>query len=314
MTSDYLTAFEIAEINDRTDLVVLVGNKVKLKAKRQEQVGLCPFHNEKTPSFYVIPDKSFFHCFGCGAHGDAVDFVERYEGIGFMAAIERLRNGEPLTTCSPTPRPSRTGRNVAVNHTEDALEIWRAAQSALGTTVETYLRNRDIKAPIPPSIRYHPNLTHTRTNLNFPVMVAAVQEPDRRITGIHRTYLLPDGRDKAVVEKPKMALGPLSAGAVRLAALEPALGLAEGIETALSAMQLFEIPTWAALGSRIDRVALPELVIEVQVFADNGEAGRRAADRAAEEFTQQGRRVALRFPPPAFSDWNDVLRAQETAA
>ena len=87
------------------------------------------------------------------------------------------------------------------------------------------------------------------------------------------------------------------------------MGLAEGIESGMSAMQLFDIPVWAALGSRLAAVALPPEVIEVQVFADNGDAGRAAAEKAAEAFTRDGRRVALRYPPPAFGDWNDALVA-----
>jgi len=81
------------------------------------------------------------------------------------------------------------------------------------------------------------------------------------------------------------------------------------VETALSAMQLFEIPTWAALGSRLDRVDVPGNVIEVQIFGDNGEPGHEAAEKAAEKFTSQGRRVVLRFPPEPFGDWNDALQA-----
>ena len=96
---------------------------------------------------------------------------------------------------------------------------------------------------------------------------------------------------------------------MRLARAGKVLGLSEGIESALSAMQLFDIPVWAALGSRLAAVALPHEVIEVQIFGDNGDAGRLAAEKAAEAFTKEGRRAALRYPPPAFGDWNDALVA-----
>ncbi len=96
---------------------------------------------------------------------------------------------------------------------------------------------------------------------------------------------------------------------MRLGRAGKALGLAEGIETGLSAQQLFEIPVWAALGSRMDRVDLPGAVIEVHIFGDNGKPGREAAEKAAERFTSQGRRVMLRFPPEPFGDWNDALQA-----
>jgi len=74
-------------------------------------------------------------------------------------------------------------------------------------------------------------------------------------------------------------------------------------------MQLFEIPVWAALGSRLDRIVVPDNVIEVQIFGDSGEPGHEAAEKAAEKFTSQGRRVVFRFPPKSFGDWNDALQA-----
>ena len=66
------------ELRLRVSLADLVGKRVRLIRKGREYGGLCPFHNEKTPSFYVVEDKGFFHCFGCGAHGDAIGFtIER---------------------------------------------------------------------------------------------------------------------------------------------------------------------------------------------------------------------------------------------
>ena len=135
-----------------------------------------------------------------------------------------------------------------------------------------------------------------------------------QITAIHRTFLTPDGNGKAQVTDPKMALGSIGDGAVRLATHGKALGLAEGIETALSAMQLFGIPVWAVLGQRHASVALPDDVIEVQIFADNGEAGLAAANEAADIFTREGKRICLRPPPSEYDDWNDALQALKGAA
>jgi hypothetical protein len=117
------------------------------------------------------------------------------------------------------------------------------------------------------------------------------------------------GCGKAQVNRQKMALGKLDDGAVRLASAEKALGLAEGIETGLSAMQLFEIPVWAALScGRFASVAIPDDVVELQIFADNGAEGLEAADRAARHFASLGKRVFVRPPHPRFGDWNDALR------
>ncbi len=138
-------------------------------------------------------------------------------------------------------------------------------------------------------------------------MVAGVTNGNGKFIAIHRTYLKLDGSGKAAVSTPKMALGSLQDGAVRLGRAGKVLGLAEGIETALSAQQLFELPVWAVLGGRFDRVAIPADVIELQVFADNGAPGQEAAAKARDVFTKAGKRVAVRCPPQGFGDWNDAL-------
>jgi hypothetical protein len=89
---------------------------------------------------------------------------------------------------------------------------------------------------------------------------------------------------------------------------EEVLGLAEGIETALSAQQLKGIPTWACLGaSRMHRVAIPGHVRELHLFGDNDDSGRDAVQRAARE--HRNLRVMLRFPPDNYKDWNDFAKS-----
>jgi len=85
------------------------------------------------------------------------------------------------------------------------------------------------------------------------------------------------------------------------------LGLAEGIETGLSAQQLFEIPVWCVLGRRFNAVTIPDEVIEVQIFADRGEEGEQAAQQAKDHFLNMGKRIAVRRPPQGCDDWNDAL-------
>ena len=68
----------------------VVGRKVRLTKRGREHTGLCPFHNEKTPSFTVSEDKGFYHCFGCGAHGNALRFLMEYENLRFPEAVEQL--------------------------------------------------------------------------------------------------------------------------------------------------------------------------------------------------------------------------------
>ena len=87
----------IEELTRRTDIVDVVGNYVQLKRKGRLYGGLCPFHSEKTPSFYVYPDTQSFYCFGCGAGGDAVSFTKRINSIDYIEAVKLLaqRAGMP---------------------------------------------------------------------------------------------------------------------------------------------------------------------------------------------------------------------------
>jgi DNA primase len=101
------------ELRARTPLGALVGRRVRLTRAGRELRGLCPFHNEKTPSFHVVEDKGFFHCFGCGAHGDAIGFVMRCENLGFMEAVERLANEAGMTVPRASPEAAAAAERAA---------------------------------------------------------------------------------------------------------------------------------------------------------------------------------------------------------
>src|SRR6516165_2882794 len=110
------------ELRDRISLSGLVGRRVKLMRRGREYAGLCPFHHEKTPSFYVVDDKSFFHCFGCGAHGDAIGFVMRADNLDFLEAVEKLAGQVGLTV--PQATPEERGR---AKRQKTLLEVLEAA-------------------------------------------------------------------------------------------------------------------------------------------------------------------------------------------
>jgi DNA primase len=80
----------IERVRDASDILDVVSKYVDLKKRGQNYFGLCPFHNEKTPSFSVAPAKEIFHCFGCGTGGSTIDFIMEYEKIGFIEAVQRL--------------------------------------------------------------------------------------------------------------------------------------------------------------------------------------------------------------------------------
>ncbi len=129
----------------RLPLGEIVARHVRLTRRGRELVGLCPFHKEKTPSFTVVEDKGFYHCFGCGAHGTAVDFVMNLEGVGFSEAITRLAEmtGIPPPERSaprePPPDPGLLEANAA------ALRFFRRClEGAEGAVARTYLEGRGI--------------------------------------------------------------------------------------------------------------------------------------------------------------------------
>ncbi len=85
-----LTEEFIRELRDSISLSTIIGKKVQLLKKGKNFIGLCPFHNEKTPSFNVNDDEGYYHCFGCGAHGDSISFIRNYENKSFMEAVETI--------------------------------------------------------------------------------------------------------------------------------------------------------------------------------------------------------------------------------
>lgn len=133
------------ELRQRTPLAAVIGRNVRLTRKGRQWTGCCPFHNEKTPSFYVYDDH--FHCFGCGAHGDAIGFVMQAQGIGFIDAVEQLAAEAGLEVPKPTPQAAAAAERSRTLH--DVLEAAAAAfQRRLhlpeGVAALSYLRRRGL--------------------------------------------------------------------------------------------------------------------------------------------------------------------------
>src|SRR5262245_37799195 len=135
------------ELRSRISLPGLVGRKVKLVRRGREYAGLCPFHHEKTPSFYVVEDKSFFHCFGCGAHGDVIGFAMRADNLDFIEAIERLaaEAGLAVPQSSPQERERAQRQKTLLEATEAAAAFYEASLwSAAGSRARDYLTGRGL--------------------------------------------------------------------------------------------------------------------------------------------------------------------------
>jgi DNA primase len=136
------------ELRHRTPLAPLVARRVRLERAGRDQKGCCPFHNEKSPSFYVYDDH--YHCFGCGAHGDAISFVMQSEGASFIEAVERLAAEAGLEVPKPSPAAAEAAKREA--ELADVLEAAAAEyrrRLALpeGEAARAYLAARGLDAP-----------------------------------------------------------------------------------------------------------------------------------------------------------------------
>lgn len=320
-----MSRIDVEAVRASADLVGLIGRDVKLARRGGEYVGLCPFHAEKTPSFTVVANKGFYHCFGCGAHGSAIDYLMARDQIDFRAAIADL-SGPALSGGDAPAGGDRLARAPAASGYEDftaqarrvdiARRWWRESTPAANSPVECYLRQaRRIRVPPPPSIRFHGRLPHPYDGRDWPVMLAAIQPPGPpgvAMVAVHRTFLARDAADKAPVTPAKMVLGPKAGGAIRLTAAAPRMALGEGIETCLSVLQACpDLACWCGGDlNNLARVVLPDMVREVILLADgdgrDALAGERALDRAARAHHQAGRVVRIARPAPGL-DFNDML-------
>lgn len=260
----------------------------------------CPAHDDRTPSLSVTLGRKaiLFHCFAGCSNEEVIAALDRqgvrsrdlFDGSGAVAA----------------DRPEKWAFN------SNARRLWHSATAISDGPVEGYLAQRGI-------LRASDQLRYLeRTPLGprgavqfLPAMLAAVTT-DIGIIAVHRTFLDAPSAKLAAFDRPKRALGSLGYGAVRLA--PPAagrLGLAEGIESALSAMQLSGIPCWATLGNeRFGLVAIPESVRELHLFIDNDPAGELADQRARKAYSGSGRVISSRAPASTGFDWNDELKAR----
>lgn len=261
-----------------------------------------------------------FYCNGCGA-GDGFKLLERVFGWGFSEARKRVieiaglsdgtvapRRVEPLPVmvepiAVPTERVSRLRRDrCAIENCEDAIR---------------YLESRGLW-PLPSgcSLRAHSTVEYWEDRQRigrYPAIVADVVDVAGELVTCHVTYLH-DGK-KLPEHEPRKILSPLTGRvgcAVRLMPPADELGIAEGIETALSAALLDGIPVWAALNtSLLSRFEPPPNVIRLRVYVDRDEAGLTAALRLLERL--QGRiRVEIRVPTAPAKDWNETLTARNS--
>ena len=140
----------IEQLLSRVDIVEVIGSRIALKKAGREYMACCPFHNEKTPSFTVSPNKQFYHCFGCGVHGSAISFLMEYENLEYVEAIEALARtagvSVPREGASDAPKKPKADQNLY--HLLTKVSEWYQQQLPQFSPALNYLQQRGLSQTI----------------------------------------------------------------------------------------------------------------------------------------------------------------------
>ena len=138
----------IEEIKNNANIVEVIGDVISLQKAGRNYIGLCPFHGEKTPSFNVVEDKQFYHCFGCGRSGDVFKFIEEYQGVSFMEAVQLLGERVGIQLAMPVQsRPQQASPHQALyDMHEEAARFYHAIlmTTKMGEEARAYLYKRGL--------------------------------------------------------------------------------------------------------------------------------------------------------------------------
>ena len=264
------------------------------------------------------PKRGSFCDFSCDAKGDAISFIRHVRKCDTREAIlwaKRWLGMTPGSYAPPLPpKPHAPTATPPESATIDlARRLWSEAMPARGTLAEKYLASRGLALEDAAPIRFHPRVWRKSANgPPGPAMISLMTSPEAgEPRGVHVTYLAPDGAGKAGGPVPKVMMGP--AGVIRLSRddqIGNGLGLAEGIETALSVMQRFGWrPVWCATSAgAIARFPVLAGIQTLTIFADQDQAGISAAQACAANWIKAGRGARVCFP--AAGDFNDFVRGQ----
>lgn len=295
--------------------IEIIGQRIALQRQGANYAGCCPFHSDRTPSLIVFPDSNRFHCFGCGESGDAIHFVQLFDGVNFGEAIARIAGKETSIWRPPqvskVSKVSKASRDSTANSAY-AREIWTKAEEVPGTIADHYLRSRAIDATQlhhKPTIRYT-RLKHKDTGQFHPALISRIDDANHDLVAIQRTFLTEDGRKLPGVNA-KLSLGPLTGNATKLSSLSDEIVLCEGLEDGMSLqLALPRTSVWVAAGtSNLSTMKLPQKCRRVTIAADNDDAGTTAANDAAEIYRRQGFETYVIRPDQQYKDFNGQQKA-----
>jgi DNA polymerase len=287
----------VAPLTELVGLPLLPGNKV-----------MCPFHEEVEPSCTIYPDH--FHCFGCGEHGNRVDWLMRVEGMTAAEAVQMIKEWPPAV--EPVMNCDDAGNLALVK------SIWTASLPLEGSIAERYLdgtRHIDVtKLPddVHRCLRFHPACMFGPGPL-LPCLIALMRDPvTDELVGIQRTALRE--RDGQILKIERRMLGRV--GVVKLWPASADLVIGEGLETVLAAATRIPhngqplTPAWAALSTK-NLAALP-IVPGVQrlvllIDNDSNQQGQMSAARVTAHWRRHGRVVVPLMPSTPDTDFNDLV-------
>lgn len=275
----------------------------------------CPLcHSKDNFRFDDVDGRGTWVC-TCGA-GDGIKLAIEYTGKPFKEVASMIDEMVGNVKADSIPAKPIMTDEQRRNTLRDTYKATQPVQP--GDLVHRYLEARGVDELIyPDALRFAPKLRDGDGGIR-PCMVAMVSGPDGKPVSMHRTFLKSDGSGKAEMASPrKMMPGELPEGAcIRLSEYVAGgpLGIAEGIETAMSASALYDMPVWAAINSAILKKWLPpDGCTEVAVFGDNDPkfGGQAAAWALAHRLAVKGIEVSVHIPERAGTDWNDVWKAKK---
>lgn len=263
-------------------------------------------HKDRSVSLRLTEEgRILIHCFS--PKDDWRDVRRALADLGLLndkprADDENTRRAPPKIVAQPLDE-ERVAR---------ARRIWAESAPLKHSVAEAYLRRRSVPAGLWKStaLRFHPRMTSLDDHARRPALVTAISDAHGALQGVQVTLLSAHGAAKAALETPRRVIGKLMGGTVRLADAHDELAIGEGVETMLTASDIFGVPAWAALSAdNLARIVISQPLRRLIIAADNDEAGMRAAQSLRARMTSSTR-VEIEPAPVGFNDWNDWARAQ----
>lgn len=291
-------------------ILASLGIDVSDDPKKHTACPICgPGRNSHRFRFENADGRGNWYCSQCKG-GDLFSLIMMSLGIDFAEAMRRIADiiGEAEMDTAPAQKKLDDEKKRRLLN-----ELWLEADPIRGDDlVSKYLRGRGIVLT-PDDVRFCPKCYESGTERFYPAMLGLVRGMTGKPITIHRTYLSEDGK-KADVKSPKKIMpcvGRMQAAAIRLFPPKGDLiGIAEGVESAISATQIFDIPTWSVVNTSVmESFVPPEGVRRVVVFGDNDPnfAGAKSAYTLANRLYLKDYIVEVSLP--GLADWNDELIA-----